>query len=120
LAATSNIDAPVRMSTPGHSTSGAEGVGDAGCVTPGFALEKRLVNRLLSDGALSMMLEAPEQPESATAPISATTARLRPRARSSPRPGHIEITQLFPTSRPLQRALYQSNHGDPKANWNYG
>ena len=66
---------PVRMSTPGHSTSGAEGVGDADCVTPGFALEKRLANRLPSDGALSMMLDAPEQPDSATAPTSATTAR---------------------------------------------
>src|SRR5262245_37054622 len=95
------------MSTPGHSTSGAEGVGDAGCVTPGFALEKRLANRLPSDGALSMMLEAPEQPESATAPISATMARLRPRACLSPRPGHIEITQLSPQAAP-SNARYTS------------
>src|SRR5262245_10341473 len=94
------------MSTPGHSTSGAEGVGDAGCVTPGFALEKRLANRLLSDGALSTMLEAPEQPDSTTAPTSAMTAP-PPRFRSSPRPGHIEIAQLFPTSRP-SNARYTS------------
>jgi hypothetical protein len=52
-----------------------EGVGDAGCVTPGLALEKRLANRLPIDGELSTMLEAPEQPDSATAPISATMAQ---------------------------------------------
>src|SRR5262245_23044822 len=96
------------MSTPGHSTSGAEGVGDAGCVTPGFALEKRLANRLPSDGELSTMLEAPEQPDSATAPISATMAQPPPRARSSLRPGHIEITQLFPASRPSCARRYTS------------
>ncbi len=43
------VDVPARMSTPGHSTSGADAVGEAGCVTPGVAPEKKPVNRLPND-----------------------------------------------------------------------
>ena len=54
FAAMFRVDAPVRMSTPGQSISGAEGVGEAGCVTPGVALEKKLANRPLKDGEMSV------------------------------------------------------------------
>src|SRR5712691_495548 len=93
------VDAPVRMSTPGHSMSGAEGVGDAGWVTPGFAPKKKLENRLPNEGESSAdpTLEADEQPDSATALTSSTAARRTLRIRSSSCPGRIEITRLFPT-----------------------
>src|SRR6266699_2489352 len=89
------VDAPVRISTPGHSTSGADGVGECGCVTPGVAPEKKLVNRLASDGELSddPTLEASEQPDSITA--LTISAAARPRACSRSFPGRIEITQFF-------------------------
>jgi hypothetical protein len=48
-----NVDAPARMSTPGHSTSGADGVGDAGWLTPGFAPEKKLEIRVPHEGVVS-------------------------------------------------------------------
>ena len=32
----------MRISMPGHSTSGADGVGECGCAVPGFAPEKKL------------------------------------------------------------------------------
>jgi hypothetical protein len=106
------------MSTPGHSTSGAEGVGDAGCVTPGFADENRFANRLPRADVVSeaelMMEEAPEQPASANAPTSTAAARL-PRFRSPLCPGHIEIAQLSPPAARFAKSLYQANHGDPKA-----
>jgi N-acetylmuramic acid 6-phosphate (MurNAc-6-P) etherase len=72
------------MSTPGHSTSGAEGVGDAGWVTPGFALENKLVKRLVSEGESSdvPILEAHEQPDSIMA-LSMSNAAARPRFRLS-------------------------------------
>src|ERR1700730_530392 len=60
------VDAPARMSTPGHSTSGADAVGDAGWLTPGFAPEKKLEIRVPHDGVVSygsITLEADEQPE---------------------------------------------------------
>jgi hypothetical protein len=38
------------MSTPGHSTSGADAVADLGWVTPGLAPEKKLVTRALQVG----------------------------------------------------------------------
>ena len=47
------VDAPVRISTPGHSTSGADGVGECSWVTPGVAPEKKLANRLANEGELS-------------------------------------------------------------------
>jgi hypothetical protein len=93
------VDAPVRISTPGHSTSGEEGVGDAGCVTPGLALEKRPANLLLIEETVSdePMLDAKEQPDSSImAPISSINARPPPRIRLSSRPGRIEITRVFP------------------------
>src|SRR5499427_8203333 len=109
------VDAPVRISTPGHSISGAVGVGERGWVTPGFALEKRLVNRLANEGESSdePTLEASEQPDSIAALTISPAARRRPRPRS-PFPGPIEITRLFPTTRLLRR-LYQPIRGDPKA-----
>ena len=78
--------------------SGEEGVGDAGCVTPGLALEKRPANLLLIEETVSdePMLDANEQPDSSMAPISSVNARPPPRIRLSSRPGRIEITQVFP------------------------
>src|SRR5262249_61431478 len=93
------VDAPVRISTPGHSTSGADGVGECGCVTPGVAPEKKLVNRLANEGELSddPTLEASEQPDSIAAPTISPTARRPPRPRPQlPRP--LENTRLFPTT----------------------
>src|ERR1700745_2227341 len=78
LAARFMVDAPVRISTPGHSTSGADGVGECGCVTPGVAPEKKLVKRLVNEGELSddPTLEASEQPDSMAAlPIWAPAPR---------------------------------------------
>jgi hypothetical protein len=75
------VDAPVRISTPGHSTSGADGVGECGCVTPGVAPEKKLAN----EGELSddPTLEAVEQPDSIAAlTISAAAQRGPQRAKS--------------------------------------
>src|SRR5262249_10092821 len=90
------VDAPVRISTPGHSTSGADGVGECGWVTPGVAPEKRLVNLLANEGELSdePTLEASEQPDSIAALTISPAARHRPRPRSQ-FPGPIEITRLF-------------------------
>jgi len=84
------------MSTPGHSTSGADGVGDGGWVTPGVALEKKLAHRLLSEGELSgeLTLEANEQPDRSTALASSGAARRRPRFPSSS-PQGIEFTRFF-------------------------
>src|SRR5436305_11760418 len=64
-----NVDAPLRMSTPGHSTSGADGVGACGWLTPGVALAKKFEMRLLNDGEVpegscAPSKEAEEQPES--------------------------------------------------------
>jgi hypothetical protein len=91
------VDAPVRMSTPGQATSGADGVGDAGCVTPGFAPEKKLETRLLNDGESSLdpMLETDEQPDIASALANTTNMRRTPRLRPSICPGRIEIARLF-------------------------
>src|SRR5262249_52490684 len=96
------VDAPVRISTPGHSTSGADGVGECGCVTPGVAPEKKPVNRLANEGELSgdPTLEASEQPGSIAALTVRPPAR-RPRRPPSQFPGPIEITRLFPTTRLL-------------------
>jgi hypothetical protein len=47
------VEAPGRMSTPGHSMSGADGVRDAGWLTPGFAPEKKLEMRFPHDGVVS-------------------------------------------------------------------
>src|SRR5262249_41055310 len=72
------VEAPVRISTPGHSTSGALGVGECGWVTPGVAPEKKLVNRLANEGESSddPTLEASEQPHSTAAlTIKAGTPR---------------------------------------------
>src|SRR5262249_34212119 len=103
-AAMFKVDAPVRMSTPGQSISGADGVGDLGWVTPGFALAKRLATRLLNDGSSPpSMLEIDEQPDSSSAPPASANAPRRLRLRSSRCPGPIEISQLFSTesSRPM-------------------
>jgi hypothetical protein len=63
------VDAPVRISTPGHSISGADGVGERGWLTPGVAPEKKFANRLPNEGELSEdpMLDASEHPDSARA-----------------------------------------------------
>jgi hypothetical protein len=115
LAAIFIVDAPVRISTPGHSTSGADGVGECGCVTPGVAPEKKFANRLANEGELSddPTLEASEQPHSIAALTITPAARRQPRFRSE-FPGPIEITRLFSTTRLLRR-LYQPIRGDPKA-----
>jgi hypothetical protein len=79
------VDAPVRISTPGHSTSGADGVGECGWVTPGVAPEKKLANRLANEGELSddPTLEASEQPDSIAALTISATARRGPRRAKS-------------------------------------
>src|SRR5262249_30590073 len=84
LAATFSVEAPVRMSTPGHSTSGALGVGECGWATPGVALEKKLVNRLANGGESSddPTLEASEQPHSTAALTIRPAAPRRPPVRS--------------------------------------
>jgi hypothetical protein len=79
------VDAPVRISTPGHSTSGADGVGECSWVTPGVAPEKKLAKRLVNEGELSddPTLEASEQPDSIAAlTISAAVQRAPRRAKS--------------------------------------
>ncbi|HXL47347.1 MAG TPA: hypothetical protein VN975_01060 [Xanthobacteraceae bacterium] len=82
------VEAPVRISTPGHSTSGALGIGECGWVTPGVAPEKKLVNRLANEGESSddPTLEASEQPHSAAALTTkpATRRRLPVRSRTFP------------------------------------
>jgi len=90
------VDAPVRISTPGHSISGADGVGECGCATPGVAPVKKLVKRLVNEGELSddPTLEASEQPDSMAALTISAPARHPPRSRSE-FPGPIEITRLF-------------------------
>ena len=92
------VDAPERISTPGHSTSGAEAVGDAGWVTPGLAPEKKLEIRALHDGVVdcvvsycSTTLDADEQPDTRTAMMSAP-ARPLPRLLFSP---DIALLKLF-------------------------
>src|SRR5262249_60246806 len=92
------VDAPVRISTPGHSTSGADGVGECGCVTPGVAPEKKLANRLANEGEPSddPTLEAVEQPDSIAAPtISAPPQRGPPRAESKGA-RQIKCSELYP------------------------
>ena len=85
MAAIFMVDAPVRISTPGHSTSGADGVGECGCVTPGVALEKKLANRLVNEGEPSddPTLEASEQPDSIAALIISAAAQRGPRRAKS-------------------------------------
>src|SRR5882672_2783359 len=94
------VDAPARMSTPGHSISGADAVRDAGWVTPGVAPEKKLVNRLPNEPSDDPTSESDEQPASAAALTSSANARPKQRLGSSSRPGPIEITQLFSTKSP--------------------
>ena len=90
------VDAPARISTPGQSISGADGVGERGWVTPGFALENMLVNRLVHElSDVDPTLEAEEQPASAMPPNSSAAALQLPQTRSFWDPGPIEITRLF-------------------------
>src|SRR5262245_14757793 len=88
------VDAPARMSTPGHPISGADGVGDAGWVTPGLALENMPEMRLPNELS-AVTLDAEEQPDSITPPSNSAAASQPPHARSSWRPRPIEITRLF-------------------------
>jgi hypothetical protein len=78
-----SVDAPERISTPGHSTSGAEGVGEAAWVTPGVALENRPANRLPNELSDDPMLEPEEQPDNAAATNSRAITRRPLRFRSS-------------------------------------
>src|SRR5215831_5730139 len=85
------VDAPERISTPGQSTSGAEGVGDAGWLTPGLAPEKKLDTRALHDGVVdcvvwywSTTLDADEQPDIRAAMMSAPARPGCPRLLFSP------------------------------------
>ena len=87
MAAIFMVDAPVRISTPGHSASGADGVGEWGWATPGVALEKKLklANRLANEGELSddPTLEASEQPDSIAALTISAAAQRGPRRAKS-------------------------------------
>src|SRR5262245_24428163 len=109
------VDAPVRMSTPGHSMSGADGVGEAGWLTPGVALEKKLEKRLPNEGDVSdpMPPDGEEQPDSKPAPTIRTAAR-RPRLRSSSCPGRIGITRLFRTPTPLPTPYISETVATPR------
>jgi hypothetical protein len=101
--------------------SGDEGVGDAGWVTPGLALENKPANRLLIEDTVSddPMLDANEQPDSSVAPISNINARPPPRIRLSSRPGRIEITRVFPKKAPSPR-LIPIKPWRPQGNWGSG
>src|SRR4030081_1950736 len=101
------VDAPARMSTPGHSISGADAVRDAGWVTPGVAPEKKLVNRLPKEPSDDPVSESDEQAANAAALTKSANVRQKQRLGSSSRPGRIEITQLFSTKSP-PAALYNS------------
>jgi len=85
--------------------SGADGVGECGCVTPGVAPEKRLAKRLVNEGELSddPTLEASEQPDNMAALTTNPPARRHPRSRSE-FPGRIEITWLFSDNPPPPNA----------------
>jgi len=74
------VDAPVRISTPGHSASG---VGEWGWATPGVASEKKL--KLANEGELSddPTLEASEQPDSIAALTISAAAQRGPRRAKS-------------------------------------
>jgi hypothetical protein len=85
------VDAPVRISIPGHSMSGADGVGEAAWVTPGVALENKPAKRLPNELSDDPTLEADEQPHKAPA-LNMAIARRAPRFRSSSCPGGIENT----------------------------
>jgi hypothetical protein len=96
--------------------SGDEGVGDAGWVTPGLALENRPANRLLIEETVSdePMLDAKEQPDSSMAPISSVNARSPPRIRLSSRPGRIEITRVFPDRNPRPVSYINQTMATPR------
>jgi hypothetical protein len=83
FAAMFKVDAPARMSTPGHSISGADAVRDAGWVTPGVAPEKKLLNRLPNDPSDDPTIESDEQPDSAAAPTRSANVRRKRRIGSS-------------------------------------
>src|SRR5262249_45661811 len=125
LAAIFMVDAPVRISTPGHSMSGADGVGECGCVTPGVAPEKRLAKRLVNEGEMSddPTLEASEQPDNMAALTTNPPARCRPPRPTPPRPptrapaqsspDALKSLGFFPTTRPL-RTLIPTNSWRPQ------
>src|SRR6201987_6320458 len=105
------VDAPVRIAAPGHATSGADGVGECGCVTPGVAPVKKLVTRLVNEGELSEdpTLEASEQPDSMAALTISAPPPHQPRSRSE-FPGRIEITRLFPPTAPPPPPQFNQPH----------
>jgi hypothetical protein len=86
----------VRISTPGHSTSGADGVGECGWLTPGVAPEKKLANQLTNEGELSddPTLEASEQPDNIAALTISAAARRGPRRAKSKRSCQIKCADL--------------------------
>src|SRR5262249_60316097 len=90
------VGAAVGISTRGDSMSGADGVGECGCVTPGVAPEKRLAKRLVNEGELSddPTLEASEQPDNMAALTTNPPARRHPRSRPQ-FPPPLAITSLF-------------------------
>jgi len=107
------VDAPGRISTPGHSTSGADAIGDAGWVTPGFALENKLEMRPPNQLSDDPTLDADEQPDSAMA-VSSNIAARRSRLRSSSCPGRIEITRLLPAKSPLPMSYTNETVATPR------
>jgi hypothetical protein len=99
------VDVPARMSTPGQSISGADAVREAGCVTPGVALEKKPVNRLPNELSDDPVRESVEQPASAAALTNSANVRQEQRLGLLSKPGRIEITRLFSTKSPPPDAL---------------
>src|SRR4051794_14364214 len=80
------VEAPLRMSTPGHSTCGADATGEAGWLTPGFAPEKKLATRAVQVGEFSsgeedeITPETDEQP-ARRAPATSNSNSFPPRMR---------------------------------------
>src|SRR5689334_4392698 len=68
------VEAPLRISMPGHSTSGADGVGECGCAVPGFAPEKKLATFAVQVGELSSVEDEVSTPDTFEQPATRTPA----------------------------------------------
>src|SRR5689334_9220483 len=68
------VEAPLRISMPGHSTSGADGVGECGWAVPGFAPEKKLATLAVQVGELSSFDDEVSTPDTFEQPATRTPA----------------------------------------------
>src|SRR5712692_5204366 len=108
------VEAPGRISTPGHSMSAA-GSPVAVRVTPSFgAEEKKLDIRLVNVGeSAESTLEEDEQPVTSRPPISSAAAR-RALPLPSSCPGRIGNTRLLPTETPRPRPYTSQTVATPR------